>query len=56
MNDRLIDWDKKLPEKLIEDCHRCNDFIISDDKVQIVLFMIDHYGPENIRKCTAPEP
>ncbi len=56
MQKREINWDAPLPETVIEFCHRCNDFVVTDDKAEIVLFMIDHYGQENIRKCTAPEP
>jgi hypothetical protein len=46
-----IDWDKPIPEKLFEDCIRCGEFIISDDKAEIALFMIDHYG--ETRTCKA---
>jgi hypothetical protein len=56
MNHKPVDWDTRLPDKLIEECHRCNDFIVTDSKIEIVLFMIDHYGQDNLRKCTAPEP
>lgn len=50
-----VNWDARLPEKMIQDCHRCDDFIISDDKAEIVLFMLDHYGKDGIRKCTVPD-
>jgi hypothetical protein len=56
MDKNPVDWDKKLPEKHLDECHKCGDLIVSDDKTEIVLFMIDHYGPDNVRKCTAPEP
>lgn len=50
-----VNWDLRLPDKLIEHCHRCGDFIVSDDKAEITLFMFDHYGREGIRLCTVPD-
>lgn len=50
-----INWDQKLTETLIEYCHRCNDFIVTNDKAELTLFMFDHYGKDGIRLCTARE-
>jgi hypothetical protein len=44
-------WDIPLPESIIENCHRCNDFIVTNLKHEIALFMLDHYGKDGIRKC-----
>ena len=48
-----INWDEPLNQKIIQDCHRCNDFIVTDQKDELTLFMYAHYGEVGIRKCTA---
>jgi len=51
-----VDWDKPIKESILVDCHKCNDFIVTNDKAEITLFMLDHYGMDYLRKCKAPEP
>jgi hypothetical protein len=46
-----VDWDEPINQKILQDCHRCNDFIITDQKDELTLFMYDHYGKDGIRKC-----
>jgi hypothetical protein len=46
-----VDFDQPLPKKLFEDCIRCGEFIISDDKAEITLFMLDHYGSNRLCKA-----
>jgi len=53
MND--VNWDEPINQKILQDCHRCNDFIITDQKDELALFMYDHYGKDGIRKCTVPD-
>lgn len=50
-----VNWDKPLKEPIFEDCHRCNDFIITTDKAELSLFMLDHYGKDGIRICAIPD-
>jgi hypothetical protein len=47
-----VNWDIPLPETTIEECIRCKDFIVTNDKAELVLFMLDHYGQDGIKKCS----
>jgi len=46
-----VNFDQPLPKKLFEDCIRCGEFIVSDDKAEITLFMLDHYGSNRLCKA-----
>jgi len=50
-----VNWDEPISEKILQDCHRCNDFIITDQKHELILFMYDHYGEDGIRKCVVAD-
>ena len=50
-----VNWDEPINEKILQDCHRCNDFIITDQKHELILFMYDHYGEDGIRKCVVAD-
>jgi hypothetical protein len=45
----MINWDEPISKPIVESCIRCGDFVITDDKAEISIFMLDHYG-EN-RTC-----
>ncbi len=53
--DNKVDWEIPLKEILLMDCHKCNDFVVTNDKAEITLFMLDHYGADYLRKCKAPD-
>lgn len=50
-----VDWDQPINQKIIQECHRCKDFIITDQKDELALFMYDHYGKDGVRTCTVPD-
>jgi len=50
-----VNWDEPINQKILQDCHRCGEFIVTDQKDELSLFMYDHYGKEGIRKCTVPD-
>ena len=47
-----INFEKSLPMYIFESCIYCGRFIRTKDKARIILFMMDHYGKEGIRKCS----
>lgn len=53
MND--INWDEPINQKILEHCHKCGEFIVTDQKDELSLFMYDHYGKDGIRKCLYPD-
>lgn len=50
-----VNWDEPINQKILEECHRCGDFIITDQKDELSLFMYDHYGKDGIRICAVPD-
>lgn len=49
--DKNIDFDKKINQYILEVCIHCGKIIRTKDKKRLVLFMLDHYGKDNIRLC-----
>jgi len=47
-----VDFDKPLPMYIFQSCIQCGKFTRTKDKTRLVLFMMDHYGVDGIRKCT----
>ena len=46
-----INWDEPINQKILQDCHKCGEFVVTDQKDELSLFMYDHYGKDGIRKC-----
>ena len=50
MND--VDFDKPLNKYIFECCIDCGKFIRTNDVTRLLLFMMDHYGGDGIKKCS----
>ena len=46
-----VDFDKPLPKYIFESCIYCGKFIRTNDKARLILFMMDHYGGEDVKIC-----
>ena len=46
-----VNWDVKLNKYVFESCINCGNFIRTNDKTRLTLFMMDHYGKDGIRLC-----
>lgn len=51
MSKRDIDWDVKLKKYIFQSCWTCGKMIRTKDKKKLTLFMLDHWGMEDIKKC-----
>ena len=47
-----VNFDKPLPMYIFQSCIQCGKFTRTKDKARLVLFMMDHYGQDGIRKCS----
>jgi hypothetical protein len=46
-----VDFDKPIPKYIFESCIDCGRFTRTKDKAKLVLFMMDHYGEDGIKRC-----
>ena len=49
--DKNIDFDKKINQYILEVCIHCGKIIRTKDKKKLILFMLDHYGSDDVRLC-----
>jgi hypothetical protein len=47
-----VNFDKPIPKHIFESCIDCGAIIRTNDKTRLILFMMDHYGGEGIKRCT----
>jgi hypothetical protein len=47
-----IDFDKKLSKYVSQTCWTCGAYIRTKDKARLSLFMLDHWGQDDIKRCT----
>jgi hypothetical protein len=52
-NENDIDFDKPLPIYVFEACWNCGAILRTKDKARLSLFMLDHWGMDDIRRCKA---
>lgn len=46
-----VDFDKPISKKIFQSCIDCGRFINTNDKTRLILFMLDHYGEDKVKKC-----
>ena len=46
-----IDWDVPIKMYIFESCWNCGKFIRTKNKQRLALFMHDHWGIEESRRC-----
>lgn len=46
-----VDFDKPLNQYIFECCINCGRFTRTKNKERLILFMMDHYGVDGIKRC-----
>ena len=47
-----VNFDQPISKYITESCITCGKVIRTNNKTRLILFMMDHYGGEGIKRCS----